>query len=935
MKKIFITVFLFTFFMAAGIGQNAVLSLTGYVFNEATGAGISGHPVTAEIMTAGYIETYVWTTDGSGFYGDSIAVVEAGDLSVSTFDCLGDLHVFSDSFGPGNYSFNYDFIICSDSLPEGCNASFSYVLIPMGTNGVIFNNISSGNPTGWSWDFGDGNYTDEWAPIHEYDAPGTYSVCLTIWSSDSLCYDQHCQDVTVGFAGDCENNFWYETWTQIDFAFMGESLPVPADYYFWDFGDGNTGSGQTVLHSYGPDTYGIVTVTLSTFISDPASGDSCLAVSSQEVWVAAQGNDCVNIFSYGTLDGYTFTFTGEGDPPASAYIWDFGDGTTGLGQSIQHIYEPGYEEPLTVSLTTYHTLGGTSDTCIAFSSQQIVVGDSMAGCENFFWYYDAGDFTFHFSGASYPLPAYEYIWDFGDGQTGTGADVEHTFDPDLGEFFVVTLKTMTNDPAGDTCVALSSQEVWITSGEWDCENWIWYETWDFTTFTFYGEAFPYPADVFYWDLGDGTTASGPEYTHSYSAEPGTILPVTLTTVAFDPATGDSCLAVSVLDIIIGGDSTGCDNTFWYESTGDYTFEFYAEAFPFPTDLYFWDFGDGSTATGQNVTHTYEPTSGELFYVCLTTYAMESVGDSCIAVSCKELSLSGQSGQEIFGTVYVDNTPVDIALVGLFGADPDNVYYEFTLTEQGSGSYFFENIPEGDYYIFTSLTPQAEAFYDYFPTYYGDAIFWFDAELISFGEPSNPYDINLVPIAGNASGPCSITGTVSMEDGKAGPGENIAVMLMDFDENPMNFTQTNESGSFVFEELAYGTYKLKVEMPGVNSETAVVELTESSLSSDIHFYVHNNSATLGISGQLMDLAIAGEIYPNPVSDIARVNVDVIERTAVMLQVINQTGQVVMTRMQTLDPGSRVIEIETASLTTGLYHLQILGTNGNFIARKFIK
>jgi hypothetical protein len=50
---------------------------------------------------------------------------------------------------------------------------------------VQFTDTSTGSPTGWSWDFGDGSPTStEQNPSHVYTTPGTYTVTLTA-SNDS------------------------------------------------------------------------------------------------------------------------------------------------------------------------------------------------------------------------------------------------------------------------------------------------------------------------------------------------------------------------------------------------------------------------------------------------------------------------------------------------------------------------------------------------------------------------------------------------------------------------------------------------------------------------------------------------------------------------------------------------------------------------------
>jgi beta propeller repeat protein len=45
---------------------------------------------------------------------------------------------------------------------------------------VSFNQSSSGSPSAFHWDFGDGSYSDEQNPVHTYNNPGIYPVCLYV-----------------------------------------------------------------------------------------------------------------------------------------------------------------------------------------------------------------------------------------------------------------------------------------------------------------------------------------------------------------------------------------------------------------------------------------------------------------------------------------------------------------------------------------------------------------------------------------------------------------------------------------------------------------------------------------------------------------------------------------------------------------------------------
>ena len=48
---------------------------------------------------------------------------------------------------------------------------------------VTFTDLSTGNPTSWAWDFGDGNSSTLQNPTHTYASVGTYDVSLTVTTS--------------------------------------------------------------------------------------------------------------------------------------------------------------------------------------------------------------------------------------------------------------------------------------------------------------------------------------------------------------------------------------------------------------------------------------------------------------------------------------------------------------------------------------------------------------------------------------------------------------------------------------------------------------------------------------------------------------------------------------------------------------------------------
>lgn len=89
----------------------------------------------------------------------------------------------------------YDYVFPGDSNTT-CQAQF--IITPdTGTYAYIFINSSIGNPSSWSWDFGDGNFGTGPIANHTYAYQGTYMVCLTI-STANGCTSSYCDYLQVG-----------------------------------------------------------------------------------------------------------------------------------------------------------------------------------------------------------------------------------------------------------------------------------------------------------------------------------------------------------------------------------------------------------------------------------------------------------------------------------------------------------------------------------------------------------------------------------------------------------------------------------------------------------------------------------------------------------------------------------------------------------------
>jgi PKD repeat protein len=165
---------------------------------------------------------------------------------------------------------------------SGCQAQYSYY--PDSSNNgntVQFLDLSTGNPSEWEWDFGEGEESDLQNPIHVFDSPGTYYVCLTIHGEN--CESTWCTSVTVGTNSNCVNYFTY-TSAGLSVNFEGYMQNGQPATYSWNYGDGQTGSGDSVIHQYGAS--GVYYVSLTTTTTDSTN---CTYTSNQLIMVGDSG----------------------------------------------------------------------------------------------------------------------------------------------------------------------------------------------------------------------------------------------------------------------------------------------------------------------------------------------------------------------------------------------------------------------------------------------------------------------------------------------------------------------------------------------------------------------------------------------------------------------------------------------------------------------
>ncbi|PVG82930.1 hypothetical protein DDE18_11340 [Nocardioides gansuensis] len=195
---------------------------------------------------------------------------------------------------------------------------------------VTFTDTSTGPPSSWAWDFGDGGTSTLQHPTHVFTKGGTYAVKLT--ASNVSGSSTKTLNVTVNPAKP-EAGFTFTPQTgpaPLTVAFTDTSTGPPSSWA-WDFGDGGTSTLQHPTHVFAKG--GIYAVKLT---ASNVSGSSTKTLN-----VTVNPSKPVADFTFTPQTGIAplaVKFTDTSTGPPSSWTWDFGDGGTSTLQHPTHVF---------------------------------------------------------------------------------------------------------------------------------------------------------------------------------------------------------------------------------------------------------------------------------------------------------------------------------------------------------------------------------------------------------------------------------------------------------------------------------------------------------------------------------------------------------------------------------------------------------------------
>ena len=580
-----------------GPGGNNSMVKSGYiVVNEPlpeapvanfTAAPTSGNaPLTVQFTDAstGTVSGYVWD------FGDGTNSTEQTPSHI--YSTAGTYNVNFTVTGPGgsDSEVKTGYIVVNEALSTAPIAAFA--VTPTSGNvplAVQFTDQSTGTPTSWIWDFGDGNNTTGQNVTHTYTSAGIYIANLTVSNANGTNSTSASITVTekntpiIPIANFSANTSEGYAPLAVQFTNMSEN----AVSLIWDFGDGMNSTEQNPVHTY--SEAGNYTVNLT--VSNENGTDSKFAtinVFEKSAPVLPIAN-----FSSNVTEGFAPLFVQFTDLSENATVinWDFGDGTNSTEKNPLHTYNT--LGNYTVNLTASNENGTASiSTAITVLKQPAVLPVANFSSDVTTGY---TPLSVQFTDMSKDATAWN--WDFGDGAKSTEQNSPHTYN--ASGIYTVTL-TVSNEAGIDNETKTGYIKVTSVPSKFAAA---------FTVSPISGNA---PLKVVFtdkstgspsywkWSFGDGTYSTARNPVHTYSKAGKYTISLTVKNAKYSSSVTKKGF-INVTNYVKPPVAAFAASPTYGNAPLKVAFTDRSKGSP---TSWKWSFGDGTYSTDRNPVHTY-------------------------------------------------------------------------------------------------------------------------------------------------------------------------------------------------------------------------------------------------------------------------------------------------------------------------------------------
>jgi PKD repeat protein len=415
---------------------------------------------------------------------------------------------------------------------------------------------------------------------------------------------------------------------------------------------------------------------------------------------------------------------------------------------------------------------------------------------------------------------------------------------------------------------------------------------------------------YFWNFGDGNTSTSQNPSHIYTT-------AGIYNVCFVVTNAFGC-ADSICKIINLGQSGNCVVTLNYH-LDSLTANFSGMSTGPAPHFYLWDFGDGTSSTSPTPRHDYQYTPiPKTFTVCLTM----TDANGCTKTYCESIIVPKKLGISVFGNVLLNASPINedsnkVLLYKQMNSGSSTYFTQEGLRYTDStGFYYFENLNSGIYFVKAELKKQSAFYADCFPTYHHNKFMWSTAtaSILNSSQSINIEMVKLSPVSGIGK----ISGKVIHKDNHL-PLQQADVFLVDKNDTPLRFTQTNGKGEFYFEDLPLMDFVVYVDVIGKYCEPLHLSLNHDNTEIENVIFSVNNQQITGL------LSIESEstpflLYPNPSNGQIYISS---ESYIEEIKIYSISGAVVY---QNYKLGNSTLAINLTHLSNGIYNVLIVTDKG---------
>ena len=366
---------------------------------------------------------------------------------------------------------------------------------------VTFTDQSTGAPTSWNWDLGNGQLTTVQNPTVTFSQPGTYTVKLVVRNANGIDQEEKIDYITV-FSSPAASFFANLTTACVpaNIQFTDQSsAPAGATItgWQWSFGDGGTSTLQNPVHTYNANGFYTVALTITS-----STGCTSTSVIGNYIRIVSGITTNFTFLQPSTCTApFIVTFQDQSSGPGTlSYNWSFGNGapnsnlpnpTTIYPAAGNYTVQLNVQSNLgcTGSLQKTITISGVTTNFTAPAS--VCIGQAV---------------NFQNSSSSAPTGS---AWDFGDGTTSGQINPSKAF-LSAGTYQVKLINQYANcsDSVTKSITVIDKPVVDFNANDTtSCSAPFTVQFTDLTA----------GATGWLWDFGDGTTSTQQNPSHQYNS----------------------------------------------------------------------------------------------------------------------------------------------------------------------------------------------------------------------------------------------------------------------------------------------------------------------------------------------------------------------------------------------------------------------------------